>query len=173
MEKKQKYMIEIIIAIFMIISGAITLILPMVGISNVKEVVCFVFGFIALIYFGGFIKCFKDKDMESIATFLISLIACILYLALENKPINLALILLLFVGVVSLIRLKKADFYNDRRNKVWKVQIITLGLFILTGILTAVNLFYQSEVQLLMFGYFFLINGILELIDPLILYLKR
>ena len=173
MEKKQKYMIEIIIAIFMIISGAITLMLPMIGITNVKEVVCFVFGFIALINFGSFIKSPKDKDMESITTFLIILITCALYLALENKPINLALVLLLFVGLISLIRLKKADFYNDRKNKVWKVQIITLGVFILTGILTAINLYYQSEVQILMFGYFFLINGILELIDPLILYLKR
>lgn len=172
MEKKQKYIIEIIIALFMIISGAITLMLPMLGINSTKEVICLLFGLISLLSLCIFIKKPKDKDKESIATFLVSLVTCGLYLFLENKPINLALILLFFLGMVSLIRLKKADFYNDRKNKVWKVQIITLGIFILTGILTSINLYYQSEVQILMFGYFFLINGILELIDPLILYLK-
>lgn len=173
MEQKQKYMIEIIIALFMIVSGAITLLLPLLGVQNIKMVICFVFGFIALILFSSFIKSPKDKDKESITTFFACLIAIILLLIFKNKPVNLALLLLIFVGVVSIIRLKKADFYHDCGNKIWKVQIITLGLFILTGLLTAINLYYQSEVQILMFGYFFLINGILELIDPLILYLKR
>jgi uncharacterized membrane protein HdeD (DUF308 family) len=73
---------------------------------------------------------------------------------------------------LALIRLKKADFYHDRRNTIWQINIITLGILILVGIITSINLYYQSEVQILMFGYFFLVNGILELIDPLVLFLK-
>ena len=73
---------------------------------------------------------------------------------------------------MSLIKLKKADYYNDRKNKAWILEIITLILFILSGLLTTINLYYENDIQILVLGYFYLIHGILELVDPIALFLK-
>ena len=48
-----------------------------------------------------------------------------------------------------------------------------LILFILTGVLTSINLYYTGDVQILVLGFFFLINGILELMDPLAAYIME
>ena len=57
------------------------------------------------------------------------------------------------------------------KNKLWELNIVNLILFIISGILAAVSLNYTGEVQILVIGFFFLINGILELMDPLAAYL--
>ena len=173
MKKFEKYFVEIVLAIVLILDGAINLLLPFIGYGNIRVILGFTFGIIALVNLIGFIKKPKDKDYEHLFSCIASIVICVLSLFLPRRPSNLALVLLLYVMIMSLIRLKKADFYHDRKNKIWRINIITLGLFILTGILTSLNLYYQSEVQVLMFGYFFLMNGILELIDPLVLYLKE
>lgn len=172
MMKSKKYILEIIVAIILIVTGVITLLLPFMGITNCKAVLIFTYGLITIVNLVWFILVPRDKDKESLYSFLASFIVFILSIVLKSTASNLALILLLYVMLLSLIRLKKADFYHDRRNKIWQINIICLALLILVGLLTSVNLYYQSSVQILMFGYFFLINGILELVDPLVLYLK-
>ena len=68
---------------------------------------------------------------------------------------------------MSLIKLKEADYYHDRKNKLWLSNIISLVLFIISGILTTLNLYCTNDVQILILGFFFMINGILELMIPL------
>ena len=72
---------------------------------------------------------------------------------------------------MALIKLKKADYYNDRKEKIWILEIVTLIIFILSGLLTTINLYYENDIQILVLGYFYLIHGILELVDPLTNYL--
>ena len=67
---------------------------------------------------------------------------------------------------------KKGDYYNDRKNKMWIVEVISLVLFILAGLLTTMNLYYENDIQVLVLGYFFLIHGMLELFDPIVISLK-
>jgi len=45
---------------------------------------------------------------------------------------------------------------------------LNLGLFIITGILTCINLAHPNAVQVLIIGYFMLTHGILELLDPIV-----
>ena len=94
-----------------------------------------------------------------------------LNLDIANVPWYLALCLLIWIILLSLIKLKKSDYYNDRKNKVWIFKIITLILFILSGLLTTMNLYYENDIQVLILGYFFLIHGMLELFDPITIYL--
>ena len=72
---------------------------------------------------------------------------------------------------MSLNKLKESDYYHDRKNKLWELNIVNLILFILAGILTTLNLNQPGDMQILLIGFFFLINGILELMDPLVAYL--
>ena len=69
---------------------------------------------------------------------------------------------------MSLIKLKKADYYHDRRDRMWKLNILMLGIFILCGLLTSINLYYEADVQVIVIGFFFMINGILEMFDPIV-----
>ncbi len=172
MKNKRKYKLEIAVALISLLVGAIALILPFFGVNNCRVVLIVVFGLIAVVSLAMYLLKPKDNDFESLFTFFASFLLLILAIFLKQTPLNLALMLLLYVMFLALIRLKKADFYHDRRNTIWQINIITLGILILVGIITSINLYYQSEVQILMFGYFFLVNGILELIDPLVLFLK-
>jgi uncharacterized membrane protein HdeD (DUF308 family) len=69
---------------------------------------------------------------------------------------------------MSLTKLKKADYYHDRRDRMWKYSATNLGLFLLTGLLASINLAYGLETQIIVLGFFILINGILELFEPII-----
>ena len=172
MMKNEKYKLEITAALISLLAGAIALIMPFFGVNNCKIVLIIIFSLLSVASLLLYVFKPKDKDLESAYTFVASFMLLILAIVLKQTPINLALMLLLYVMFLSLIRLKKADFYHDRRNAMWQINIITLGILILVGLVTSINLYYQSEVQILMFGYFFLVNGILELIDPLVLFLK-
>ena len=55
---------------------------------------------------------------------------------------------------------------------MWIFEVICLVLFILTGLLTTMNLYYENDIQVLVLGYFFLIHGMLELFDPIVISLK-
>ena len=50
---------------------------------------------------------------------------------------------------------------------MWKYSLSNLGLFILTGLLASISLAYGPESQILVLGFFMIINGILELFEPI------
>lgn len=172
MKKKSKT--PIVLAIILIIMGVIIISLPILKFVNVRMTLLITFGLIAFFNIVSFIITHKDKDVESLLTFIVSGIIMLLVGFMDiTITTNLAIILMIWIAFISLIRLKKADYYNDRKNRVWIIQMASLALFVITGLLTSVNLFYSSEIQTLVLGYFFLINGILELQDPLMLYIGK
>lgn len=172
MNKKQK--VELIIATFLIIMGSLLLIFPLFHFIKVKLIFTSILGIYAILNFIKFLFVKQTKDYEGLFATLASLIVIILasFLDIESIPWYLALTLFIWIIFMSLIKLKKADYYNDRKNKAWILEIITLILFILSGLLTTINLYYENDIQILVLGYFYLIHGILELVDPIALFLK-
>ena len=172
MNKKQK--VELIIATFLIIIGSLLLIFPLFHFIQVKLIFTSVLGIYAILNFIKFLFVKQTKDYEGLLVTIASLIVIILasFLDIESIPWYLALTLFVWIIFMSLIKLKKADYYNDRKNKAWILEIITLILFILSGLLTTINLYYENDIQILVLGYFYLIHGILELVDPITLFLK-
>lgn len=172
MKRKQK--ISIILAILSMIIGIVIISLPILKLVNFKRTIFLSFLTIGIFNLVCFIYTHKDKDLESLYTFIACTLIAVLSLFLNfKKSINSALVLMLFVALLSFVRLKKADYYHDRKNKAWIIQMVTLSIFVLAGLLSSLNLYYTSEIKVLVFGYFFFINGILELVDPLILYLEN
>lgn len=171
MNKKQ--IVDLIIAVILILCGSAMLIFPLFNLVNVKTI------FISVLLFYGFMNLIQfiltrtSKDYEGLFTMIASVIVLIIAwkLDISNVPWYLAMALFIWIIMMSLIKLKKADYYNDRKNSVWILKVVTLILFILTGLLTTINLYYTSEVQVLVLGFFYLIHGILELLDPLTVYL--
>lgn len=172
MNKKQ--IVDLITAVFLIICGSVLLLIPLFHFVKVKNIFLGVLIVYAVLNLIKFLLTRKSKDYEGLLTCLASIVVLIVALKLNisEVPWYLALSLLIWIILLSLIKLKKGDYYNDRKNKMWIFEIICLVLFILTGLLTTMNLYYENDIQVLMLGYFFLIHGILELFDPLIISLK-
>lgn len=168
----RRTLIEFITAWILIFLSCIIMVLPIFNVDNIKAV------FISIIAIYGISHLFKNfttlysKDFSGFSTSLNSVIILILMLFLDiNEPWNLALLLFIWIILMSLTKLKESDYYHDRKNKLWKLNIFNLLLFILVGILTTINLYYTSDIQILVLGFFFLIHGILELMDPLVAYI--
>ena len=155
----KKVLVDLITAVFLIIMGCVVLVLPIMGVMNVKAVFITVLTLYGIINLVQFILTFKDKDFEGLFT------------DFKSAPLNLAMTLFVWISFMSLIKLKKIDYYHDRKKKIWLLRMITLVLFILSGLLSVMNLYYETQVQILTLGFFFFIHGILELVDPITNYL--
>lgn len=171
MKRKQK--VDLTVAIFLILMGASLLVFPVLNIYNVKCVVISVFIIYAIANLIQFLLTYKEKDYESLLSVIAAIVPLLMMIKIDItvKPWNLAIVLFVWVILMSLIKLKKSDYYNDRHSKMWIFRMISLGIFAITGILSAINLYYTADIQILVLGFFFLIHGILELVDPVINYL--
>ena len=170
---KKKQIVDLVVAIFLIVCGSIMLLFPLLNFVKVKVVFLGVLGFYAISNMVKYLLTRKSQDSEGLFTSIVSLIVLGIAFKLDiaKVPWYLALCLLIWIICLSLIKLKKSDYYNDRHNKAWILEVVSLILFILAGLLTTMNLYYENDIQILVLGYFFLIHGILELFDPLFVYL--
>ena len=169
----RKQIVDLVIAVFLIICGAVLLIFPIFHFISVKPIFMAVLGIYGLLNLIQFLLTKEAKDYEGLFTTIASVITLIVAWRLDiaKVPWYLALTLFIWIIMMALIKMKKADYYNDRRNSVWILKVVTLILFVLTGLLTTINLYYEADIQVLVLGFFFLIHGMLELFDPLTIYL--
>lgn len=168
MKKKQR--VDMGIALCLILIGVVLLVLPLLDL-NIKCQWLFTVVFTLYTILNGiqFLLTRESRDYEGLHTSLASLVVLVINVIFDvgDKPKYIALLLMLWVTLMSVVKLKKADYYHDRRDRMWKVRMFNLGLFILTGILASINLSYSSDVQIIVIGYFMMIHGILELFDPI------
>lgn len=171
---KRKEIVDFITAGILVVVGALVLIMPLIKLTNVKYILMFILGFTGVMNLVKFLLTNKSRDYEGMFTAIASIVdLLILGLIDTSSPLNLALVIFVWVIMMSLIKLKKCDYYHDREKKIWLLRIITLIIFVISGLLCVINLYYEPSVQVLIIGFFFLINGILELIDPITNYLVR
>ena len=173
MKKKQK--IDLTIAILLIIVGIVLMLLPDFKILDLEKILFVVMMAYATLNLIQFVFTRESKDYEGLFTAIFSYLigVCGLYFDLFNGGVEMVAILLGWIILMSLVKFKKCDYYHDKKNKMWIIRIITLIIFIVTGLLTCINLYYTKEVQILLLGFFFYIHGILELIDPISVYLME
>lgn len=169
----RRTLVEFVTAWILIVCAGIITILPIFNISNVRIIFVLIMSLYGVIHLIKNFFILNTKDYSGFSTSISCVVSLILMLFLDinDSPWNLALILFIWIILMSLTKLKESDYYHDRKNKLWELNIVNLILFILTGVLTAVNLYYTGDIQILILGFFFLINGILELMDPLVAYL--
>lgn len=167
---KYKQKVDTIASLALILIGTILLLLPLYKINSLKWINLIIYSAYSIINLIRFILTRKSKDYEGLYTFFASLAVAIFSIIFksETSPLNLSLTLMIWIILMSLIKLKKADYYHDRRDRMWKINIFNLGMFVLCGLLTSINLYYEATVQIIVIGFFFMINGILEVFDPLV-----
>lgn|SRR5574344_1389739 len=171
---KIKQIVDLIVNLSLTIMGVVVISLGIAGYSNVKLIfmlVMFLYGLSNLIKY---LLTSKSKDYEGLYTFLASFAIGIISIFLKFNSANvLSMLLLGWITIMAIIKFIKTDYYNDRRDRMWKVRIFILIMFIVIGVLTCVSLNYRENVQVLVIGYFFFIHGVLEDIDPITKYLIR
>lgn len=173
MKKKQK--VDLIIDTLLIIMGVLIIIGSNLKILNLEIILFISMVLYATINLIQFIVTKKSKDYEGLYESVLSYVIAVVGIVfnLFTNTLELALILFSWVTLMSLIKLKKCDYYHDRNNRMWIIKVVTLILFIITGIITCFNLYYSKNIQILIIGIFFYIHGILEIIDPLTIYLME
>ncbi len=167
---KYKQKVDLITAIILILIGLVILILPIINILNIKYMLIVILALYAALNLAQYLLTKDSKDYEGVQTFLASalgVVACTI-IDIAESPGNLAMVLMLWIIIMSLCKLKKVDYYHDRKDRMWIIHLVTLILFIIAGLLTSFNLAYTKETQTLIIGYFMLTNGILEIFDPIV-----
>ena len=170
MKTKQK--VDTVINSFLIAIGLITIVLGILKYSNVKAVFISVMFLYAIFNLLQFLLTKESKDYEGLYTCLASLTVGVvdIFFSFDGQNV-LAISLMSWVTMMSVIKFIKTDYYNDRKDKMWKLRIVLLGLFMLIGIVTSMCFNYDENIKVLVLGYFFLLHGTLELIDPITKYL--
>lgn len=162
-----KKIINLIISIFLIVCGTFILLFPTFKFIKVKYIFIIILSIYSIL---NIIKYIISKNKSSIFISLSTILILIIAFNLDiNKvPWYLALVLLIWIILLSVIKLTSSDKNN---NNIWMINIISLIIFILSGLLTVMNLYYESDIQIIILGYFLLIYGILELFEYFCLYL--
>ena len=171
---KQKQKVDMIIDTILIVIGIVMLILPTFGITNIKNLFFTIMILYAILNFIQFILTRKSKDYEGLYTTIISLGVALVGLFFSfTNPFQLAVSLLSWTTLMGVAKLIKTNYYNDKRDRMYKLRIFTLVAFLVLGLLTSINLYHDQEIQVVVLGFFFYTHGILELVDPLDKYLLK
>ena len=172
MDKKK---INFIFSVFIFLIGILLFISSFLEFMKPSTLLYIVFSLYGGLKLIEFILTRKEGDLENLYTF----IACTLVaisgykFASYSDPKVLGITLFCWVGVMSIIKLIKLDYYHDRKDKMFFVNLLTFSLFLLLGLLTSINLYYEQTIQFLMLGFFFVINGILSMAETGIIILLK
>lgn len=159
---------NIIVSFVLLLMGILMLIVPFLGFMEPNMLLYVVFSIYALIKIIEIIIVKNStNDYEDIFTAIACALAAVSGFKFINydSPMVLSITLASWVGIMSIIKLIKLDYYHDRENGMFYVNLVTFSMFLLLGLLTSINLYFNETVQILMLGFFFVINGLLNLAE--------
>lgn len=166
-QTKLRNKLNIGVSIILILLGIFLLIFPWFGKTAPNKLLYLLFSIYGGIKIIEYILTRNEKDYEDLYTG----IACVLAATSGFKfssystAMVLSLTLVSWIGIMAIIKLIKLDYYHDRENKMFYVNLITFSLFLLLGLLTSINLYFELTVQTLILGFFFVVNGLLNLAE--------
>ncbi len=170
----RRTLVEFVTAWVLIVLASFIMVVPLFWVVNIRLIFIIIISLYGVIHLIKNFLILKSKEYSGFSTAISSVVvlALLFFIDINDRPWNLALILFIWIILMSLTKLKESDYYHDKKNKLWKLNLVNLILFILAGILTTINLFCENDTQILVLGFFFLINGILDLMDPLVAYIN-
>ena len=165
MNKKDK--INLIVSGILIILGIWLIVYPQLGDANPINLLYIVFGIYGVIKVIEYFVCKHQKDREDLYTGVVSIVYALTSIKYANSTslVVLSITFATWTAIMSIIKLIKLDYYHDRQNRMLNINIMTFLLFLVIGILTSFNLYFEDTVKTLIIGYFFIINGILNMLE--------
>ena len=172
--KKEMFLKSEIFSSFIIVLGSIFLLSSLWNFSDFSICLKLFFGIYGLTEILKYFVRNKSGDYTNAFGFFISSILLILSFVLPmSSKTNISILFIVFLTILSLTRLKRADYFHDRKNKLWMVEIFLLVIYVISGVLTSIHFANPPETQILILGYFTLICGIIEVAESLILYVTK
>ena len=163
MKKKQK--VDCLIAVIFMMIAVLYLLFPLYHISNLKQINIIMFSIMSVVSLGQFLINYKTKDYTGLFNFFACLIFVIFMIVFDiSKPKILSTCILLWVALEAFIKFNKSDYYNDRRDRMWKISVIMLTTFIISGILNFLATLEEKGVQIIE-------KDVKISIDPIVKYL--
>lgn len=166
-EREKKNKVNLICSAILLFVGLIIFVLPWINIIEPVKVLYIVFSIYALVKLIEYFLTRNGSDLENLYTAIASALAAISGFRFINydPPMVLSMTLASWVAIMAIIKLIKLDYYHDRENGMLYVNLITFSLFILLGLLTSINLYFNATVQYVMLAFFFTVNGLLMLAE--------
>lgn len=166
-------LIKVILYLLIIIFGMLLMSYPALGM--IKPVYFISMTFYAISFFtifAYFIKRNKD-NYELLLISLNNIIIATFMFVFQNETSKIVLGTSIIVYTLFNISIKGlyAYRYKNENNYIWTTKLIELVLLVLIGSLTAINLYSEMSVITLMFGYYFITYGIINLLEPIYNYL--
>lgn len=166
-ERTKKNKINLICSAILLLVGLAMFILPWIKILDPVKILYIVYSIYALVKLVEYFLTRNGSDLENLYTAIASALAAISGFRFINYEPTMVLSMTLasWVAVMAIIKLIKLDYYHDRENGMLYVNLITFSLFILLGLLTSINLYFNETVQYIMLAFFFVVNGLLMLAE--------
>ena len=130
-----------------------------------------IFYVVMLLYFGleftNYIITRRITGMHSLYISLACIIASISGIKYINEPSNMVLsyTLIGWMIMMLIIKLIRIEDLRNKNNYSVLINIFTMSIFVLLGFLTITNIYKELSNINLMLGFFFTVNGILNLIE--------
>lgn len=164
---KTKNIINIFSSISVIFLGVLFFIVPNVSHMEPNKIL-----FVAmLIYFGikicEYILTRKSKDSECIWVAIANILAstaALQYGELESN-ILVSISLSVWILILIIVKLIKINELRDTENNLMYLNIVTMSMFVLAGVLSVVSIYKEVININLILGFFFVIEGILHTIE--------
>lgn len=164
-ERRFKNKINLISSGVILLLGVLLFIFPWFNIEEPNNLLYLLFAIYAGVKLIEYILTRNGTDRENLYTAIACTLASISGFKFHSysSPMVLSLTLVSWVGIMSVIKLIKLDYYHDRKNGMFYVNLVSFSLFLLLGLLTSINLYFNATVEALMLAFFFVCNGLLSL----------
>lgn len=168
------YLIDILTYFSVLVLGITMVALSFGRVNNQVFFVMTFFYILSIILLVSYFACRRDKNnYEKLFLSLASAIMTGTLFFLTNVKSMICLGICLFVFITLVVIVKSINifgYYKNRRLKCEVKSIVTLFI-VLAGIISGYILTNQLFFQLIIFGYFFIVFGLLSLFEPIILIL--
>lgn len=166
-------LVDLVIYFLVIILGVVVLASSFYGVENHLNFIATIYYILSAVFFIAYFvfrKPFRyEKLFISLATAIVS--TTLFFSRPEKALLMLGMSIFVFTALLLIIKLFGVLVLKKEKKSEWEVKII-ISLFItLIGVLSGYVLVHQVFFQMTIYGYFFIVFGIISLFEPVILIL--
>lgn len=168
-------LISIVLNILYIITGSILMTFPALGMVEPIYFISIIFFIFSFLNIAAYFMAKKNIDYELLFMALLNLLigTFLFIMQYEEESFILGTFVLAYTIGTLLIKGYYTEILKRKNNNMWKVKFVTLFLLGLIGLLTSINLYNEMSVYTIMFAYYFITFGIINLFEPISKYLTQ
>lgn len=161
---------QLLLSVLVIIIGVILNVFKSFGLTSIilyVSMIFYIYAFISVLLY--FIKR-REGDYELLLLGLINVITATLLFAFKESDmmVFLGTSMIIYTVLIACNRAYKIYSLKKIGSFMWVVKLLITILLVFLGLLTAINLYGETTVQTLMYGYYFVCTGILLTIENLL-----